>query len=178
MAATDELKRLLDKAGVVPYRRVGKVRVAHDPGTPASTLAAAVAAVKNFSASLDGYDEPTPERMAEWQRGGFVPLDVCDEPPPRGVDPRTVDPAWLVDRCERYHFRPVPTATGSLSFEYLDGWTSGAVVPLLPTWFTAACRDRRPELVAVVSTRHANFDHGPGDGARPDTIVQPDPEPP
>lgn len=149
MAASDELARLLVKAGAVPYRRVGKIRVAHDPRTPADTLKAVFRAVEVMArdaALVDRWGEPPGNKVTEWRKQGLVPADVCDDPCPRDVDPKTCPAAWLVARCQRYHFRCVP-APGGLAFEGTDGWELKSVVPLLPAWFTNACRTRRQELV-------------------------------
>lgn len=151
MAAREELNRLLKKAGVTPYRRVGKVRVAYDARCPRPTFAAAVEAVKAFAPALvDEWGEPPGSLVSDWRTAGLTPADVCDDPCPRGIDPRTCDPAWLLARCERYHFRLAPAPDGMTGVP-LDGWTMDAIRQSLPAWFVDACRARRAELVAAVA---------------------------
>ncbi|MFO0796343.1 MAG: hypothetical protein U0804_02635 [Gemmataceae bacterium] len=149
MSAKAEVARLLKQAGVTPYRRVGKVRVAHDPRTPAATLEAAVGAVKRFApAMVDGWGEPTAAQEDYWRREGFRPLDVCDDPPAPDVDPMTCPVEWLVGRAARYHFRFTCPQPGQLLGVGLDGWDMDDVRPLLPRWYAAAARARRSDLIA------------------------------
>lgn len=152
MSARHEFDRLLRRAGVTPFRRVGKVRVAHDPGTPGDTLKAAIEAVKRFApAHAETWPDATAEQLAEWKRQGLVVLSVCDEPCPRGLDPEACPVEILIDRCERYHFRLSVDRSGGLAFSALPGWTMAAVTPLLPAWFVEACRARRPEIVEALA---------------------------
>lgn len=152
MSAKAEFARLLKRAGVTPYRRVGKVRVAHDPRTPADTMAAAVAAVKRFAATLvDEWGEPTAATADYWKREGFKPLDVCDDPQPADVDPLACPVEWLVGRAARYHFRLTCPAPGRLLGVGIHGWDMADVRPLLPGWYAAASRARVAEIVAHVA---------------------------
>lgn len=154
MSAKAEFARLLKRAGVTPYRRVGKVRVAHDPRTPADTLAAAVAAVKRFAVTLvNEWGEPTAATLDYWRREGFKPLDVCDDPHPADVDPAACPVAWLVDRAARYHFRLTCPEPGRLLGVGVGGWEMAAVRPLLPAWYAAASRARYADILAHVAAR-------------------------
>ena len=124
--------------------------MAHHSRTPGPTLAAAVKAVRSFAPARDGFAEPTADQAARWRADGLRQAEACDDPCPRGVDPRTVDARWLADRCERYHFRLERGADGGLAFVPVDGWTMTAITPLLPRWFTDACGARRAELAVMV----------------------------
>lgn len=152
MAVVDELARLLVQASVIPYRRVGKVRVVYDPFTPPETVQAAINAVKKFATAnpslVDAWGEPTGHQVHKWRTEGFVVVDVCDDPCPRDVDPATCAIGWLIERCTRYHFRVLPAPDGNLAFEGIGTWDMKGVSPLLPAWFLSACRDRKPEIVA------------------------------
>jgi len=153
MGASSELDRLLRQAGVIPYRRVGKVRVAHDPRTPAPTLGAALEAVRRFAATKDGYPEPAHETMVGWLNQGLKSAEACDDPIPAGVSPPAAPTDWLLGRCERYHFRLDAAAAGGLAFVASDGWNMQTISPLLPGWFVAACKMRRADLEAAVRAR-------------------------
>ena len=151
MAATAELDRLLGRAGVIPYRRVGKVRLAFQPGTPGATIEAAAGAVKAFApAMVDVWGEPSAATAFEWKNRKLEPRDVCDDPCPADVDPMTIAVGWLIARCERYHFRLTCTADGFLSSIGLNGWKADTVKPLLPAWFADACRKRKDEITAAL----------------------------
>lgn len=153
MSAQNELKRLLEKADVTPYRRVGKVRAAHNPRTPADTLAAALDAVRKFAPVLvDAWGEPPGNLVSDWRDRGLSVADVCDDPCPRDVDPATCPVDWLVGRSARYHFRVLAVPPADVRFEGVEGWDLPKVVPLLPSWYVAACRDRRGEIVAHVNS--------------------------
>lgn len=153
MTATRELDRLLQKAGTVAYRKIGRVRLAHDPRLPGPTLAAAVAAVRAFApAHPDRWPEYTPADAPAWlARGITAARDVCDDPCPGGIDPALCPAEWLVARCARYHFRLTPAGPGKVIGVGLDGWDMAEVRKHLPGWFAAACRERLAELVAAVA---------------------------
>lgn len=160
MAARDEFQRLANRAGIRPYRRGGKVRMAYDPRTPDETVRAAIAAVLKFAPGLvDVWGEPTGEQMAEWRAAGLVPADVCDDPQPGDADPATVPVAWLVNRAARYHFAIDPAGDG-IAFRALDGWQMKDVIAALPAWYAAVCKSRRGEIVEHV---HANTPREPAD---------------
>jgi hypothetical protein len=173
MAASDELTRLLARAGVTPYRRVGKVLVMYDPATPNDTVQAAIEAVKRFSSALvDEWGAPTGDMVSEWRiPDNMAIVEVCDDPCPRDVDPAMCPIAWLVGRASRYHFRFLVSATGELQMDGLpseDGngkWKAKNVRKLLPQWFMDACRDRRDEIASHISAR------------RESETAPPDPEP-
>lgn len=158
MSATGELKRLLAAARVTPYRRVGKVRAIYDPATPGETLAAALAAVRAFApAMVDEWGEPSGNWVSEQRRAGAAVAEVCDDPVPAGIDPAACPVAWLAERSARYHFRVVADGAGGIAFSPEGDWNMRAVVPLLPAWYVAACRERRPEIVAhVLATAQAS----------------------
>lgn len=152
MSAQHELNRLLARASVTPYRRVGKIRIVHDPRTPADTLAAAVEAVKAFAGTLaDSWSEPSRATADQWQAAGLRPLDICDDPCPRGIDPLACNAAWLVARCGRYHFRLTSPEPGRLLGVPHDGWSMDAIKRLLPGWFVDASRRRVAELADALT---------------------------
>lgn len=159
MSARSELNSLLSKAEVFPYRRVGKVRVAHNRATPPETLAAATEAVSRFAPSLvDVWGEPEGSVINTWRDAGYAVLEVCDDPCPVGVDPQRCGVAWLIDRAARYHFAFVVTPAGELSMSGLpdekgNAWDVKVVKQWLPGWYVSACKERRPEIVAHVSAR-------------------------
>jgi hypothetical protein len=156
MAVQDELKRLLARASVTPYRRIGKIRIVHDPRTPADTLAACVEAVRAFAATLaDTWAEPSGKQAAQWHSAGLRPLYICDDPCPRGIDPMACNVAWLIARCERYHFRLTSPEPGKLLGVAHDGWRMGAIKPLLPVWFADAGRERMSELADALARQEA-----------------------
>lgn len=161
MSANNELRRLLDKAEVHPYRRVGRVRVAHNPLTPKETLDAALAAVRKFAPVLvDAWGEPDGNQVHRWREQGMTVAEVCDDPLPRDVDPGACPIAWLVERAARYHFRIVGAPPADIRFEGADGWSLKSVVPLLPQWYTDACKARRAEIVAHLIAQTASRDAG------------------
>lgn len=168
MAARDEFQRLAKRAGVHPYRRGGKVRMAYDPRTPNETVRAALEAVLKFAPGLvDVWGEPSAEQMAEWRAGGLVPADVCDDPQPSDVDPATVPVSWLVSRASRYHFA-IDAAGDGIAFRALDGWQMKDVTAALPAWYAALCKARRGEIVEYVAAS-AREAQAPEEDIRPVT---------
>lgn len=152
MGIRDEFDRLMRRAGVTPFRRVGKVRVSYDPRTPGDTIRAALDAVRKFAPSLaEGWPEMTGSVAGEWKAQGLTTVDVCDEPCPRGMDVAACPVEILIDRCERYHFRLSVTDSGTLTFTPVGGWSMSAITPMLPAWFVDACRSRRQEIVASLT---------------------------
>lgn len=154
MSGQNELLRLLGKAEVRPFRRVGKLRAEYRRGTPNETLQAAFAALKQFAGAdvwPDLPELPEPERAAL----GVMVADVCDDPAPKDVDPATCPVTWLVERAARYHLRIIAVPPDGIGFDGADGWRLRDVTPLLPAWYTAVCRDRRAEIVAHVNAAHA-----------------------
>lgn len=170
MAARDEFQRLAKRAGVHPYRRGGKVRMAYDPRTPNETVRAALEAVHKFAFGLvDVWGEPSTEQMAQWRAGGLVPADVCDDPLPNGIDPAVVPVGWLVERAARYHFA-IDAVGDGIAFRALDGWSMKDVTAALPAWYAVACKDRRAEIVAhVIACRESQpvEEDTPGSSAGP-----------
>ncbi|QEL19501.1 hypothetical protein [Limnoglobus roseus] len=147
MSATSEFERLRRQAGVIPYRRVGKVRMAYSPQTPAATVDAAAKAVKTFAVRLvDQWGEPGSDVMRDWQRHGLTFRDVCDDPCPPDVDPQTVAAAWLVERCGRWHFTLHLTADGKVRGEAHSGWDMEQIRTLTPAWFVTAFRMRTADV--------------------------------
>lgn len=148
MATIDEFRRLLKKAGVVPYRRVGKIRIVHDRDLPVPTRTAAIEAVKTFAPALvNEWPEPTPEAMDEWDRHGMVVADVCDDPMPMGLDPRICEPDWVYRWIERYHFRLTRPAPDRLLGVAMDGWDMGKIRKLLPQWLIDLSQNRHQDLI-------------------------------
>lgn len=147
MTGASEFERLRRQAGVIPYRRVGKVRMAYSPQTPAATVEAAATAVRAFAARLvDKWGEPTPDETRDWQRHGLTFRDVCDDPCPPDVDPMAVPVGWLLERCGRWHFALRLTADGRVRGEAHAGWDMGQIRQLTPAWFAAAVRVRLAEV--------------------------------
>lgn len=153
MSACNELKKLLDKAGVIPFRRVGRVRAVFDPRAPCETLDAALTAIRQMAGALaeELSERPAGKPLEQHVSAGLQWADVCDDPHPRGVDPARCPVEWLVARAARYHFRIDPAPPDDIRFEALDGWNMRAVTPYLPAWFVAACKARRAEIVAHVN---------------------------
>lgn len=178
MGAVDEFKRLVGKAGAIPYRRVGKVRAAVDPRTPGPTLTAVLAAVKSFAQQLvDEWPEPDGQTAERWREKGFVPREVCDDPVPRGIDPNSCPVEWLVGRCSRYHFRLSLSAEGVLMADGADGFAyHTGVKPLLPAWYVEACNKRKPELAEYVG-KSARVLAAVAQADRPENVVRPEQEP-
>lgn len=153
MATIDEFRRLLKKAGVTPYRRVGKVRIVHDRGLPATTRTAAIEAVRTFAPALvNEWGEPTKEMTAEWDRLGLVVAEVCDDPMPAGLDPRICEPDWVYQWVERYHFRLTRPEPERLLGVAMDGWEMPTIKPLLPAWFIELSQKRYSDLLNGLKT--------------------------
>lgn len=151
MSAHTELKKLLKQADAIPFRRVGKVRAAHNPKSAPELLKAVFAAVQQFAPALvDEWGEPNGNCVGKWREEGLSIAFVCDDPIPRDVNPVACPISWLVERCPRYHFRLAPAEPDSMRFEALDDWDIGKITPLLPGWFVSACKERRAEIVAHV----------------------------
>lgn len=171
MAAVDEFNRLLTRAGVIPYRKGGKVFVALDPRTPGDTLTAAVTAVQAFAGSqINAWTEPTQQQRQEWTASGLQPRLVCDEPKPKDLDLRSCPVGDLVARCSRYHFRLSSTRPGELKFEAVDGWQMADVTKHIPAWFIDACRGRREEIIEAI---RSDAQHDLPTEQRPDAIAEP-----
>ncbi len=159
MVAANELKRLLEKAGVSAHRRIGRVRALYDPAAPKETIHAALAAVRTFAPALvDEWGEPTGQWVSDQRCVHKLSIvEVCDDPCPRDVDPNTCAVAWLVARSERYHFRFVVAADGTLAMDGLsndngDKWDVVVLKKYLPAWYVAACRARTAEILDHLAT--------------------------
>lgn len=152
MSATAELDRLLKKAGVIAYRKIGKVRLAHDPRLPAQTLACAVDAVRAFGlAHPDHWPTYRPEDGPKWLKLGVTAVrEVHDDPCPPDIDPLTCDARWIVGRCARYSFRMTSPGPGKVVGVGIDGWDMAEVRKFVPDWFRVASGKRIAELAAIV----------------------------
>lgn len=148
MANVDEFWRLIRKAGVIPYRRVGRIRIVFDPALPAKTRAASIEAVRVFAPALaHEWEEPTQADTSKWDRLRLLSADVCDDPVPPGIDLLTCTTDWILQWSEqRYHFRLTRPANDQLLGVAMDGWDMDKIRPLLPRWYVDLIKIRRQSL--------------------------------
>lgn len=161
-----ELDRLLKAAGVTPFRRVGRIRIAFDPRTAGRTIDAACKTVKAHALRyVDIWGEPAGSLVSYWRTEGLDVKDVCDDPHPLDVKPLACPVAWLVDRCPRYHFRLTVPEPGKLlgvglpDAEKGNIWDMATIRQLLPGWFVEASRQRVAEIADHVAAEQGGPDH-------------------
>jgi hypothetical protein len=136
------------------------LEVAYQPGTNDVQLGAIKEAVCEFAAKLtDVVSEPDEQKESQWRSTGVKHKTLCDEPCPDGVLLTECPVGWLLERANRYHVRLVLTRDDPPKLEYVPhhgrhkydcygvkGMVRG-VVPLMPRWFTDACRRRSQEII-------------------------------
>ena len=146
MSAVTDFNRLLKKAGAIPYRRYGKIRVACDPGTPQQTLDAIISAVRTMHEMVSmAFPEPTTEMMAGWRQRGLRPYDVCDVVPPKTIDVKSPTIESLVSHSSDYHFQCV-LRDGEIDIQADVGHDADVIRKNLPSWYLQLCQDRREEI--------------------------------
>ena len=155
------------KAGVVPYRVGGRVRVAAKPDLPKDAVEKMRELVKVMAKHVsESLSEPDGVMKENWRKAQLRPLDICDEVCPEGVNLTQCPVEWLVERCARYHFDLSLTETNppALKFVPHEGWelldkthSSGLVIAgvksIIPGWFADACRRRKGEIVEYLKNR-------------------------
>lgn len=145
---------LMRHANINIYRRVGKIRIAYDQRLTDKHLEDALKIINKMIPRMgDTIEEKHDAILRDCHDMGYQVKDVCDDPLPMNLAKHELTPAWLVERCKRWHFDLVLSDDDNLKMVTHDGWKEELVRKFIPTWFTDYVRTYKTEIITELKNK-------------------------